>query len=484
MPYQLDSPKELSRIVGREVAASVASSTRADRAGAGVERGFETEFGSTDSTRRTVLVIASRFPPAASVGAIRIRKFVKYLPSFGWRPVVLTGPFPVGDAESHEAARAVDWEGLNDLPMGVQVHRLARAAGERRIWPVGLEWRVQKWRDRLSFPDRGIWQFLPAIRMASDLHRRYGFDAVFSSGMPFSDHIIGLGVQTLWRRPWLADFRDPWVEYIHWPQWKTEWGRRLTAWSEAAVIRRAGRVISVNDHMSRRFAVRYRRDPYRKFVTIPNGFDPADFPSRASRQLRPGFRLLYAGSLYGARSPKTVLDAFDAFLNEVPGSHRHATFEFAGRPGAHRELLTGRAHERTVRNVGLLSHAATLRKMADADVNVVMLPNLPGGENDTTAKVYECLGSGRAILAAVPRSGAAARVLRGFEGVWLRDPDDRAALTGAICEMYRRWLSGTLEVHRSESSLLPLTRRHQARALAECLDSVVSSPTPSTWRNP
>ena len=30
------------------------------------------------------------------------------------------------------------------------------------------------------------------------------------------------------RRPWLADFRDPWVEYIHWKQWQSPLGRKLT----------------------------------------------------------------------------------------------------------------------------------------------------------------------------------------------------------------------------------------------------------------
>ncbi|MCZ6698057.1 MAG: glycosyltransferase [Planctomycetota bacterium] len=479
MPHQLDMPTQPSRFDDRIVGPPFAPFAQNDTVQTGLDDGLRTTSRPAPKTNRTVLVIASRFPPVASVGAIRIGKFAQYLSGYGWQPVVLTGAIPDGDCESHDAARAIDLDGLRDLPADVQVYRLPRAADnrrERRQWPAALEWRLQKWRDRLSFPDRGIRRLLPAVRLAAKLHRRYGFDAIFSSGMPFSDHIIGLGVQSVLRRPWLADFRDPWVEYIHWPQWNSVWGRKLTEWSEAAVMRRASLVISVNDHMSRRFAMRYRRVHHRKFATISNGFDPADFPSRPNQTPRSEFRLLYAGSLYGARNPESVLEAFDAFLKDVPGSHRHATFEFAGRPGKHRELLTGRTHRGTVRYVGFLSHAAALRKMADADVNVVMLPNVPGGENDTTAKVYECLGSGRPILAAVPRSGAAAQALRGFDGVWLCDPDDRAGLTRAIGELYRRWLSGTQEVIRSASSLRPLTRRHQAQELARCLDSVVAAP--------
>ena len=37
-------------------------------------------------------------------------------------------------------------------------------------------------------------------RLAVRLHRRFRFDAIFSSGMPFSDHVIALVVHRLLRR--------------------------------------------------------------------------------------------------------------------------------------------------------------------------------------------------------------------------------------------------------------------------------------------
>jgi len=39
---------------------------------------------------RTVLVVTYAWPPAGGPGVQRVLKFVKYLPSFGFRPVVLT----------------------------------------------------------------------------------------------------------------------------------------------------------------------------------------------------------------------------------------------------------------------------------------------------------------------------------------------------------------------------------------------------------
>ncbi len=459
------------------------------------------------SAPRTVLVLASRFPPVASVGATRVRKFVKYLGHYGWKPVVITGAMRRENSTAQEARRSTDEESLLDLPEGLPVHRLSpvldhwpthfsRAAAIRMApstgwlgldsarWEAGLNWRFQKIHDRLSFPDRGIWRLGSALRLALKLHDRYRFDAIFSSGMPFSDHVVALAVRSVLRRPWLADFRDPWVEYIHWRQWRSELGRRMTRWAEAAVVARASAVISVNDPMCRRFATRYSTGEGEKFVTISNGFDPADYRQTTQPKPHLHFRLIYAGSLYKTRSPAKLIEAFRLFLRQTPGSREHARFEFLGRSGPHSGLLNDPGDADTLRSLGMCSHAAASRALAEADLNVVVLPNVPGSENDTTTKIYESLGSGRPILAAVPLNGAAADVLRPFDGVTLCDPDDVAAIARGMTDCYRKWLKGTVNVSRSQSALEPLTRHHQAGQLAACLDQAVHETTSAGGATP
>ena len=39
---------------------------------------------------KKVLVISYHFTPDAAVGAVRSAKFAKYLPQFGWEPIILT----------------------------------------------------------------------------------------------------------------------------------------------------------------------------------------------------------------------------------------------------------------------------------------------------------------------------------------------------------------------------------------------------------
>ncbi len=448
---------------------------------------------STD--RRRLLVIASRFPPVASVGATRVRKFVKYLPRFGWDPVVLTGAQRSGRVSAQDVRRATDLDSLLDVPASVPVHRLSavldnlpgyasrflarhfgrltECVGLGEVWwNSALKWRFQRTHDALTFPDRGIWRLPSAVRAAVALHRRYDCDAIFSSGMPFSDHLVAMIVSALIRRPWLADFRDPWVEYIHWRQWQSGSGQLLTRACEAAVVHRAARVLSVNDAMTERFRRRYQRFNSSKFVTLPNGYDPADFPSERTAQASGVFRMLHAGSLYSARSPQVVLDAFRRFVRETPGSAGRARLEFAGRPGSYVSEFDRPADGGAIRYLGMLSHSQALAEMASVDVNLIILPDVPGGEMDSTAKMYECIGSGRAILAAVPLNGAAAEQLRKYDGVTICAPGDVEGITRAIGELYRLWLAGNLKVTRPAEQLAPLSRQRQAADLATMLTRI------------
>ena len=81
---------------------------------------------SGEAPMRKVLVITYYWPPAGGPGVQRVLKFVKYLPHFGWEPIILTvrgGEYPALD------------EGLvEDVPPGVTVVGIPAkplAAGKR-----------------------------------------------------------------------------------------------------------------------------------------------------------------------------------------------------------------------------------------------------------------------------------------------------------------------------------------------------------------
>ena len=62
---------------------------------------------------KKVLIITYYWPPAGGSGVQRWLKFAKYLPKFGWNPIVYTPENPYFDVTDNAL--------LNDIPNGVEV---------------------------------------------------------------------------------------------------------------------------------------------------------------------------------------------------------------------------------------------------------------------------------------------------------------------------------------------------------------------------
>ena len=60
---------------------------------------------------KNVLIISYYWPPSGGPGVQRVLKFCKYLPNFGWNPIVLTvkdGEFPVSDFSLEKDSKAIE----------------------------------------------------------------------------------------------------------------------------------------------------------------------------------------------------------------------------------------------------------------------------------------------------------------------------------------------------------------------------------------
>ena len=64
---------------------------------------------------KKVLVITYYWPPSGGPGVQRVLKFVKYLPKFGWEPIILTvekGNYP-----------SIDESLISEIPEGTKVYK-------------------------------------------------------------------------------------------------------------------------------------------------------------------------------------------------------------------------------------------------------------------------------------------------------------------------------------------------------------------------
>ena len=255
---------------------------------------------------RHLLIIASNFPPNNVVGTHRILRFTKHLSASGWKIAVLT----ICPSDYLPNTR-IDEALLSQIPEGVAVYRTkvlrgmtvlirlrndfrrvfsGRAASTKISNPApDVQWGVssthhpsvsQRIKDIVteacSLPDREMGWLWYAIRQGTKISRRHRIEVIFSSGPPFTNHVVAGLLSGVLKVKWVADFRDPWSR-DPWRSRNRSWMRHVQRWLERRTIQRADAVILNTQPMCEEFAEHYGSAMARKFYTVTNGYDAEIF---------------------------------------------------------------------------------------------------------------------------------------------------------------------------------------------------------------
>jgi glycosyltransferase involved in cell wall biosynthesis len=411
---------------------------------------------------KRLLLVAYQFPPLAGSGTFRPLRFSRYLPRHGWEVTVLS--------VSARVRLNKDPALLDHVPSRVEVIRTATLEPRNlqiALMRVGLA-RVARALERaLMVPDaqRGWVPF--AVRAARRALSTARHDVVLSTSAPYSAHLVA---RTLARRPgvpWVADFRDEWTgnPYLT-DRYPTAWHRRYNLDLERSVLREAAAVVSVSSPWLENQRRLVPDQPEGKFHVLPNGYDPSHFDGRR-RALPKRFRVLYAGTFYGHRSPAAFLEGFRLALERgrigsgdseiLLVGHGNTATEGGGLPPG---VLRTAEHRPYLEILDLLHDAAAL---------LLVVPRA-GGAGNHTGKLFDYLASGTPILALAPTPNVAADLILESRSGLIVPPDDPQAVADALGRLYDEWRSGGPRERQDREVVRRYAADVQARALAAVLD--------------
>lgn len=356
---------------------------------------------------KSVLVIAYFFPPLGGGGVQRTLGFVRHLPSFGYQPVVLA-------AAPSVAYWAMDESLLADVPSDVEVHRVedglwAKGVGiVRRAVPASKRPRFDAW---WLLPDRQAPWLAPALRRARALAKARTFDLVYSTGQPWTDHLVAGALVSRSHTPWVADFRDPWTQNQQYRA-ATRLHDTVQHRLEAAVYDRAQRIVVNTKHNERELHRAFPRTQGRT-VYIPNGFDGARLEALARSAPSPSSGELiisYAGSLYPGYGAEAFFRVVAGALDLVPALRARLRLRFVGKTNVRADAERFGLGDRLM-ELGYLARDEVDRVLLSGHVSLAVLPPHDGHSGWVPQKLYTYLALGRPVLALFPE-GDAADILR------------------------------------------------------------------------
>ncbi|MBN1349051.1 glycosyltransferase [candidate division KSB1 bacterium] len=438
------------------------------------------------SKARKVLILSYYFPPMGMGGTQRVAKFCKYLPEFGWSPVVVTVK-PVAyyahdtslldNVNAAEIHRTHSLDPLRMLALRIKDHSQPEASGNpqsRRNWRGNnLLNRLNALLNWLLVPDTKLLWLPFAIFRALKIMRRQQIDLIYTTSPPHSIHLAGAFLKRRTGKKWITDFRDDWSGGESQPC-PTRLHLALNRYLEKLILKESDAIVGI----CRQLVDTLYNKSISKHATckvITNGFDADDFKSDAAIIQSAKFTIVHCGSISNVSTPEPFLAALDSVFRQHPRLRANITVKFIGVDvfGKLTPLLEKYRLHDVVEFTPYLPHRMAIEQMLRAHV-LLLLVTKKTGEEVITSKVFEYLASGRRILAIIP-SGELAEILTSARaGKIIADNQHVYEIANAILAFYQDYLNKKLDTKPTDF-ITRYERKYLTRELATLFDELWTS---------
>ena len=364
----------------------------------------------TATRKRTVLLIANVFHASPRIPAV-----ARYLPRYGWEPILLTVPtvgmesqFGAPPADLKEYCRVVETAGYRG-----RIDAVERAATgirdrfyvESRLWKVlracyRFSNRLYRQVYRLYyelrwFPDEEKNWVPLAVRAGRELIGTARIDAIITSSSPVSCHLVGRALKREFGIPWVADLRDLWTQnhnYTFSPIRKMI-EQRL----ERATLGDADHLVTVTPPWSQRLRVYHGTDAT---SAIPNGFEEHLLAITSVPQ-SVVFRMAYTGLIYAKRqNPDKVLGVLADLFSVGALDRARVSLDFYGRTSSElEESIKWRGLTDVVHQNGVRPREEVARLQRECHVLLLLNWEDPAERGWYPLKLFEYLAARRPVLA-------------------------------------------------------------------------------------
>jgi len=400
---------------------------------------------------KKVLIITYYWPPAGGPAIQRVLKFVKYLPSFGWQPVILTvqnGEYP-----------AIDNNFETDIPKECIVYKTPALepisfykkfiglGNEEKIPTAVLAEKKQNWKKRIAnwirlnlfIPDAKIGWKYHATKKGNQIIQEHKPDLIFSSSPPPTVHLIAKYLAKKNDIKWVADFRDPWTDIYYYDSLKkSNFALYLDKKLESSVFNYDNLICTVSNSLAELFYYKYQRND---IEIIPNGFDTDDFKDFDNINRFEKFTIVYAGSLNSQQNPTNLWQALE---NLIETNKQFADdFQLLFMGNFSKEIIQS-IHKHNLfsyfTNQGYVDHLQALKNLKRSHIKLLVIPNTRNNRGIITGKFFEYLAIGGFIVGIGPKDSDAAIILKGVGAGSFHNYDDD--LTSTLLSQYSKWKNG------------------------------------------
>ncbi|MEO0900024.1 MAG: glycosyltransferase family 4 protein [Bacteroidota bacterium] len=438
---------------------------------------------------KKVLIILYYWPPAGGGGVQRWVKFVKYLPEFGWEPIVYAPENPDYPLQDPSLLKEVSSD-VRVIRQPIFEPRKAvqkflgggkdnsKGKGGKSVDGLfyldpkerSLKDNLTIWaRGNLFIPDARTTWVKPSIKFLHKYLKENPVDVIVSTGPPHSMHLIGQGLKKKMGLPWFVDMRDPWtnIEFFE--------HLMLSSWAEAKHKRLEKSVLLGADHVNEvgKDFIRYDRSlGVENIDWLPNGYDDKDFEGEGEA-VSPHFMISHIGTFEKDRSLDNLYKALGSLSEEFPTFKEDLRLQLAGKIAPEvLEEMAEKGLEDNVVNLGYISHSQAIQAMQRSQILLILINQSErNAKGKLTGKIFEYMASERPILIIGPEDGDAAEVMYDCEAGFACDFNNLEKLTAHLREQYQLYKEKGV-IPSQTKGYEKYSRKNLTKTLAGLLESI------------
>lgn len=391
---------------------------------------------------RNVLVVAYYFPPMGLSGVQRTLKFVKYLPEYGWHPIVLTCAADAYYAFDETLADDIDNNRITIVRTDSDLSKMAKPKNGNTIkYPSYFSQKIKRMISQTIFqPDSRIsWKKL-AVAKGQEIIDNNEIHAIFSTAPPFTDFLVAQELSEKNSINYVMDYRDLWVDNAYY-FYATPFHKSYSMDLERKMLTHSKRAIVINRFMKEKMLQRYKFLSHDDISIIPHGYDKEDFD--AFSNVRPDsskFTITHCGLFPDDLTPKYFLKALSNYLKKNPDAKSKISARFVGlMRKSHIKMFKKYKLLDIVESTGYVSHSEAIRNLMESDVLWFMIPN----NIATPSRMYEYFGARKPMIVCAPDGNIKQTALESAAAL-CPDPKNIKQIEEAIDNYFNLWKQGRL----------------------------------------
>jgi hypothetical protein len=390
-------------------------------------------------------ILTYYWPPSGGSGVQRWLRFSNELVKLGYNVHIFTFKNPKYPIVDNELLKKVDNKVKVNFISGFELPNFLTNKNSNSSESYKNSGIKSFMRELFFFPDSRKYLISPSVKYIKKYIEKTPLNCLITSGPPHSMHLVGLKLKKTTNLKWIADFRDPWSNFV-----QNKFLNKLKSTKikhenkENLVLKFSDAVLTTSESLNKEFKVKNHNTFY-----TPSGFENFIKPKAYNK-----FRILYAGSMKEFQNPINLWIALKELIESDISFKNLVEIVLIG--NIDKNIIETKEF-RLLQNTKIVSYLSKNnldKEISISELLLVCSVNVEGSNDIIPGKFYHYLSSGKKMLGISNKGTDLEKIIKETKSGMSFSYDNHADLKNYIYKCFSDYKDGKVNNQKTYDKFL------------------------------